>query len=682
MFAVDQGSMKRNTQVVVSPGAYRLCAAAVMYALGQPVLAQDAVTPFQLTGIEGHAELRYNENRQIDSDSGSSSTQTSKISEETIYLMTHSYIYHPNFLKMDLGIGPVFDQSSLQDSSAGTVSDNSIEYDLNVRLSFLDGKPYPLTLYYDRDHPTVALSMIDVFRQNNEVYGAEFQLMEPVLPFNLSMGASHHQTQGQGFSLRVDDQIDVATVRAQMLLGHDGYSQFIYNTVNAISGSGYVSQPAVTTTTQTDSYTFDSRTYFGNRNQYQLTNYLIHTDQAGDRPLDEWRYTPELRVNHSADLDSYYRFIYASSDQVSVSSDDIGGSGGFSYKPSDNININGEVHTDKANSNGLNVSTYGATGSVIYKRDYSFGTLNLNAGISADYYDRVASQSVSVVDLLLKLIGTIPQFLPNDNIDLNSIQVFRVFAGGSQSQLTVGVNTSCDGTFDILVTSINAKTTIENCNGATDGDIQVSVSYSYDPGGTVAYTNFIQSYQASLALYQNYNLYVRYRDSSALIKSGVPTQPLPEGQNSQVGAQVDYPVYSSLRIGGELKYEKEDGSLNTYNRDSAELHFQFGLFNGLLYASTRYVNVDYANTTQDLYLIQNVVRFRARPWNRVGLTFEINNEKQTSGNTEQVTRVELFNAEWRLRKLKMLAEVRHMSTTYGTSETEILYINLSVRRDF
>ena len=118
------------------------------------------------------------------------------------------------------------------------------------------------------------------------------------------------------------------------------------------------------------------------------------------------------------------------------------------------------------------------------------------------------------------------------------------------------------------------------------------------------------------------------------------------------------------------------------NRDSAELHFQFGLFNGLLYASTRYVNVDYANTTQDLYLIQNVVRFRARPWNRVGLTFEINNEKQTSGNTEQVTRVELFNAEWRLRKLKMLAEVRHMSTTYGTSETEILYINLSVRRDF
>ena len=140
MFAVDQGSMKRNTQVVVSPGAYRLCAAAVMYALGQPVFAQDDVTPFRLTGIEGHVELRYNENQQTNSDSGASSTQTSKMTEEQVYLMTHSYIYHPNFLKMDLGIGPVFDQSSF-DTDAGNSSDNSTEYDLNARLRFLDGKP-------------------------------------------------------------------------------------------------------------------------------------------------------------------------------------------------------------------------------------------------------------------------------------------------------------------------------------------------------------------------------------------------------------------------------------------------------------------------------------------------------------------------------------------------------------
>ena len=673
--------MKRNTHVVLSPGAYRLCAAAVMYALGQPVFAQDDVTPFRLTGIEGHVELRYNENQQTNSDSGASSTQTSKMTEEQVYLMTHSYIYHPNFLKMDLGIGPVFDQSSF-DTDAGNSSDNSTEYDLNARLRFLDGKPYPLTLYYDRDHPTVALTLTDSFKQKNVRYGAEFQLMEPVLPFNLSMGASHHQTQGQGFNLRIDDEIDLATIRAQMSLAHDGYTQFIYNTVNAYSESGYVSQPTVSSTTQTDSYTLDSRMYFGDHNQMQLSNYLIHTDQGGERPLNEWRYTPELRVTNSEDLDSYYRLIYASSDQVTVTSSDIGASGGFSYKKSDNVTITGELHTDKASTTGLDISNYGVAGSILYKKEYSFGTLNLSAGLNADYFDREASQSVPVANLLLKLIGTTSQFLPNDNIDLYTIQVYRVFAGGSQSPLTVGINTSCDGTFDILGTSINAKTTIENCNGATDGDIQVSVSYDYDPGGTVSFTNLVQSYQANLLLYQNYNLYVRYRDSSASVKSGTPTQPLPEAHNSQVGAQVDYPLYNSLRIGGELTYEKEDGTLNTYTRDSAELHAQFGLFNGLLYASTRHVNINYVNTTQDLYLVRNALRFRARPWNRVSLTFEISDEEQTGGNTYQQTHIVLFNAEWRLRKLKMLAEARHVTNTFGTSETELLYINLTARRDF
>jgi hypothetical protein len=145
---------------------------------------------------------------------------------------------------------------------------------------------------------------------------------------------------------------------------------------------------------------------------------------------------------------------------------------------------------------------------------------------------------------------------------------------------------------------------------------------------------------------------------------------------------VDYPLYRSLRIGGEVTYEKEVGTLNTYSRDAAELHFQFGLFNGLMYASTRYVNINYENTTQDLYLTRNALRFRARPWNRVGLTFEISDERQTGGDTDQDTQIVLFNAEWRLRKLNMLAEARHVTNTYGTSETKQLYVNVSVRRDF
>jgi hypothetical protein len=673
--------MKRNTHVVLSWGAFRWCTAAVMYALGQPLMAQDVVTPFRLTGIDGHVELRYRQDEEIDGGLGSSTTERRTSSEEEIFLMTHSYIYHPNFLKMDLGIGPLFSQYAL-DTSAGNVSDNTTEYNLTARLRFLDEKPYPLQLYYERDHPTVALTVTDRFQQQSEQYGFDFQLKEPIIPFHLSVGGSHHQTQGQGFDLRIKDEIDQGTLRAQTSLGHDGYGQFIFNTTDAYSETGFLTQPVVATTTRTDNATFDSRVYFGARNQIQLSNYLTHTEQSGVRPLDEWRYTPELRWTHSEALESFYRLNYSSSDQVTVTSRDIGASTGIRYKQSDAINLNGELHTDKANTTGLDLTNYGVSGAIYYKKEYSFAVLNLSAGIAADYFDRVATTIVPVRDLLLNLTGTTPLFLPNDNIDRATIRVFRVFSGGSQTELTVGVDSVCDGTIDILVTSINARTTIENCNGAIDGDIQVSVNYDYDPGGTVTYTNLSQSYQASLQLYKNYNVYVRYRDSSASIKSGTPTLALGESQNREVGARVDYPLYRSLRVGGELIYEKEDGSLYSYIRNSAELHTQFGLLNGLLYASTQHVTIDYANTTEDINLVRNALQFRIRPWNRVGLVAEISNEDENGGGTPRQTRIELINAEWRVRKLNMQAEARHVRDSFGTSERERSLIKLTVRRDF
>lgn len=675
------GSIKRNTHIVLLFGAFRWCAAAMMYALSQPVMAQDVVTPFRLTGVDGHVELRYREDQEIDGGSGSSSTEKRTSAEEEVFLMTHSYIYHPNFLKMDLGVGPLFSQDAL-DTSAGNVSDSTTEYNLTARLRFLDEKPYPLQLYYERDHPTVALTVTDRFQQKSEQYGFDFQLKEPVIPFHLSLGGSHHQTDGQGFDLRIKDEIDQATLRAQTTMGHDGYGQFIYNTTNAYSETGFLTQPIVATTIQTDNYTVDSRVYFGAANQIQLSNYLTHTEQSGIRPLDEWRYAPELRWRHSDALESFYRLNYSSSDQVTVTSRDIGAAGGVRYKHSDALNMSGELHTDKASTTGLDLTNYGASGGIYYKKEYSFATLNLSAGINADYFDRIATTIVSVRDLLINLTGTTPEFLPNDNIDRTTIRVFRVFSGGSQTELTVGVDTVCDGTIDILVTSINAKTTIENCNGAIDGNIQVSVNYDYDPGGTVTYTNLSQSYQANLQLLKYNNLYVHYHDSSASIKSGTPTLTLGESQNHEVGARVDYPVYRSLRIGGEVVYEKEAGTLISYVRNSAELHTQIGLFNGLLHASTQHVTIDYANTTEDINLVRNALQFRIRPWNRVSLVAELSTEVETGGSTPRQTRIELINAEWRIRKLNMQAEARHVSDTFGTSERERSLIKVTVRRDF
>lgn len=680
--ASKQGRSLASVHNAVLPNGLRLCAAAVLYALCYPAHAQDEIAPFRLTGIEGHVELRYRQDEEVIGSAGSSSTETRTSTEEEFFILTHSYIYHPNFLKMDLGIGPVFSQADLE-STTGNRSDDTNDYNASVQLHFLDEKPYPLLLYYNRDNPTVALTVTDRFVQKSEQYGFDFQLKEPILPFKLTVAASNHKTDGEGFERIVKDDIDQATVRAEIPIKKDGYAQFIFNTTESRSESGFRFEPVVLTTTQTDSYTLDSRVLFGDSNQYQLTNYLTYTEQGGLRPLNEWRYTPDLRWTHSEMLESYYRFNYSNSDQVTVTTENIGASGGFRYTKKDNFDITGELHTDNTKSTGQELNSYGGNVTGTYFKEYSFGTLSLHAGLNLDFYDRVASGLVPVRDLLITLTGSELRLLPDSNIDVTSpnFSLTEVLSGGGERPLFAVTSCTVGSNNEILYTIINSLVQLQRCPGVSD-PILISVDYDYDPGGTVAYTNLIQTYQANLQIYKNYNLYVRYRDSDATLKSGTPTRPLDESRNTSVGFRVDYPLFNSVRVGGEVQYENEVGTLNSYDRDSFELYTQLGIFNGVLYLNTQHVFIDYANTDQDTDLTRNALQFRVRPWSRVTITAELSTEEETGGSTTRQTQIEALTAEWRVRRLIMQAEARHLTDKYDTSERARSLVRVTLRREF
>ena len=153
---------QRNMRIIASQVCLAICS-------GITVSIGDAaeLTPFRLTGIEGYVELRFREDEQdISSGGGSSSREVRTSIEEEVFLLTHSYFYHPNFLQMDFGIGPVFVQNKLE-SSAGSAEDDDALYNLTAKLRFLETKPYPFTLFYDRQNPSVSLSLTDRFQQES-----------------------------------------------------------------------------------------------------------------------------------------------------------------------------------------------------------------------------------------------------------------------------------------------------------------------------------------------------------------------------------------------------------------------------------------------------------------------------------------------------------------------------------
>jgi len=642
--------------------------------------AQDEIAAFRFTGFEGYAELRFREDEQTISQAGLGSTDKRSSFEEEIFFLTHSYIYHPNFLKMDLGFGPLFTQSKVESSISGSNSDDSSDVNLKAYLRFLDEKPYPLLLYYEQEHPYVSLSLTDRFQQENKKYGFDFQIRQPVLPFKLALGAFHQETKGEGLQLRTDDVTEQKIVRADIPMGTDGYGTLTYTVTDVVSRSGFTSLPVTETAISTDTATFDSRVSLGDQKQFTWTNFISHAEQKDVRPLEELRYNTDLRWRHSEATESFYRLGYLDSDQQTVQTTNYNAAGGFRHDLSKRTTINAELHSEENETTNLTLSRYGVNGAISHKRDYEIGTLNLSAGWNYDINDQQVAANVPVRDLQIQFTGTTPQFLPHNNIIQSSITVARLI-GGTEVPITPGqISTTCSAGIIVAITTIGARTQVNICSVSDAVDPYI-FDYDYDPGGSVNYGNFVQSYQASLSLYRMANLYVRWRDSDINIRSGAPTQPLAESTNTQTGARIDYP-FNGAAVGGEITFEKEEGSLLSYDRDSTSAYVSFDILGGSMRLGTHQTNIDYQNSTEDVKITRNELLFRARPLNLFTLTATASAEKDTGGSIIRDTRIWSLNAEWRVRRLIMKGEARVTEEEYGETRRDRSQIQFVLRRDF
>jgi len=67
------------------------------------------IAPFRLTGVDGYIVTRYlsDDSRSSGQAAGAGSRAKQSSMTDEIFIMTHSYIYHPTLLSLDLGGGPV-----------------------------------------------------------------------------------------------------------------------------------------------------------------------------------------------------------------------------------------------------------------------------------------------------------------------------------------------------------------------------------------------------------------------------------------------------------------------------------------------------------------------------------------------------------------------------------------------
>lgn len=313
--------------------------------------------------------------------------------EEEIFLLSHAFVYHPNLLEVDLGGGFITTQNKQESPAVSREYDDEL-YSLTAQLRFLKAKPYPVTLFYDRTNPTTNTTE-ERFVRENERYGVNASLLQPLLPFSVNLTAYRQTNQGTGATQIIDERTDDVFLRAYSSIGDDGHGQLTYHNSRRVAENGFITSdpPTVKTDIRSESTSFDTHFRFGAQRQYTLTNLISYFEQNRLPSQQEFRFNPNLTWEHSDKSASFYRFDYLQSEVDEVETTNKLSTIGGRHQFTDTISGNAELSSENSKTTGVENTTDSVTGTMSYIRPLSFGQLQLSAGTRYAETDRQAGPS-------------------------------------------------------------------------------------------------------------------------------------------------------------------------------------------------------------------------------------------------------------------------------------------------
>jgi hypothetical protein len=659
-------------------------------AAGTPCLAQQ-IAPFRLTGVEGYATMRYLRDDYVTEQpvsgggAGGRSRQGISDMREEIFLMTHSYVYHPNLLSLDIGGGPILQQGRAF-SDTGETKSNAGLYNFTGRASMLRDKPYQGSLFLEHLNPTITVAPGQAMTQENSRYGFDFSLLAPVTPVPMYVEATHSHSKGRGADRVVDDQVDRVNFRASRSFGGLGSTQLQFQSTQQTSQSGSPNLPIQGSNSNNQGLNLDTRLQFGGARQYDLTNLITLNSQSyaltgssliPDRK-DE-RVLLDLRGRHSKELQSFGFYNYTASQQGDLHTAINSAAAGLNYAPRPEVMATLGAHADQSRTTQLATNSHGADGSLRYQRALPLGTGQVSYTLRVDQRDQQAlATQTRIIGERLTLSGTLFVALAQQHVTAGSVVVSNV----------TRTQTFVEG-LDYTLSVLGAQTRVQRVVAGAIVDPQdVLVDYAYDVGGSFAYTQADQTFNAIWSLSSYGSAYYRYFDSAPRLTSGTPSFPLNTVKSSVYGARADVPLRLRLEtsIGGSFEYENRRETIAPYRRESEDAYVQMEepiLGSGNIRASTRRTRVNYDNfSLQNVNLTGSDLRYVSRHWLGTELTANVGVENDTGAAVPRRRLIESVKAQWRYRKASLTFDFGRTLETQGDFKRTRTLVQLVARRDF
>jgi len=664
----------KPTEFFSSRAILHACLCSILFLTGcytNTLMAAD-FKAFQFIDYDAWFEYRHTLDEYVDSNNGAETyRQKQRTNEEELFIMTRSFILHPNFINMDIGGGVNLVQDMFQNSNVSTEYSDEL-FNFDFRANILQKKPHPLTFYYKLTHPSELAGVSERLQQTSSITGFEASLLQPLVPFRLNISASQQDLKGSNTSRIVDDESDRYEIKLSKIFTQDYSTRFSYSEEYRTNRSGNLSSEIVDSINDIRTFTYGSEWQFGNNKQFRYFDFASSIKQEGPVNRDEVRFTPNLHWKISNKLNSTFGYNYIESMQNQLSMTHHFFNTRLNYNHSDSTHMNAGIRYQEDRMDGSLMNTNSIDGAIRFKRILPIGTLSLRMATKLDINDRdTQTNEVDIIGEQVTLTGLTPVALSRDFIVDSSIVVMNL----ARTQTYIPM-------LDYRVIVIGSQTEIQRLSGSNIGDPEtVLVDYSYEVGEDVSYQALTQDYQALLKVNQHVEFLVRFHTLDHTVESGDPSL-LNDKESFIYGVKLEYPVTKIMEIGAGAEHESHDEDISPFERDNANAWFQLALpAASRLRLALNLSKVDYENSIEDVDLEGISMLFRSRPFSHTLITLEARSEKETGGSVPREIESIRLNAQWQLYQVTLSAEANYSFEKTGDIERDRSGILFTLRRD-
>ena len=628
-----------------------------------------------ITDVEGFLAARYFYDEQEISNLGNVQQYDVRPTyQQELALKAEGYIFHPNFLSMELGGSLLLDQSEYESDQGSNRTDEEL-LSANARFDFLKKKPYPFSIYYDKQNPSVSTGLAGRFMQENIKYGFDFALLNPITPVQITIKAFKETSDGEGLEQIIDETKEQSLIKLYYPYGNGSHAQITHqeNMLDSRSGSpgSSINEQIVTTTTTN----LDTKNSFGSRNNILLTTNVYSMDRDQYPVQSELSVSPNLSWNHSDTIDSYYKLNYSDSEvdgRVTVQRQLTTGVGTHAENFNAGLSLNG----GQTESTGVDYDNTSLNFNASNKMQFKYGAVKLNYKGNFEVRNQSADASNSVLKVFGEehvLEGTTPVDLLRANIVAATIRVWN--ENRTEEFLSD----------DFRIIQIGDQTQIQRL---IDGDIldgqRVLVDYDYITGGTFGYDIAGHNVDATWSVVDRYDLYARYRNTAQDLRSGSPDNiTLNSVESTTYGIKTERVLLNGMKVGGEVYHQNHKEDISPFIKDNLDYYIELPLSKQTnIRFSGRKVIKDNEFTDEDTDLEGYILRIKSRPGLRVTSSFESSYEKDTGGTVDRLLQTHRLLVRWRMRQLKFDASIRYSDEEQGDIVRDRWEAKLELRRDF